>query len=237
MGVLPVVNFVFMRYGREVERRRIAVAPSTTLGSLKIHHKIINAGRKDGEDGVSGLHGWQVLYAPQGFNQDGRFQKAGEANAYWVLHRESFDALESEVQGLLFDSRPSRSSFLLCGPIGKSHWVLAFVNSLIRRAHDRLVENEQLKRGSEPAGKTGREVRFRVVPVLDCRELQHNFTLALVRGLSIAFGDDQQALDEICQLETAKQFRSFVACQPARVLFVLDQYECVLEPGNDTLKG
>lgn len=202
--------------------------------AAQVHKKILKAGRSDREDASARDYGWGVVYAPHDFGQDGRFQRAGEPDAFWVEFRESFDKLEAKLYELLFSPAPSKNECLLCGPAGtgKSHAVMAVVNSLMRKAHARMEESkEQTGEGGPAEAK-----RYRVVPILDCRKLVLDFTATVATGLATAFGNDELALDEICQLQTAAQFRSFLSRQSAQVLFVLDQYQYVVEHGNDSLK-
>lgn len=290
---MPVAHFVIKRYDREVDRKQVAIFPSTTFKGLgvqwarqapvkysagftffsehgeelpeegapeagqtyivlaadrdevqrkvcedasQVFHKIVRAGRKEEK---SGVHGWQLLYAPEEFGEDGRFQKAKEANAYWVLNRTSFGDLERKVQSLLFDGAPPKKNVLLCGPAGtgKSHAVLAVVNSLIRRAQNRAEETRQQAGESSTFVHREGDIAFRVVPILDCGELLRNFTLTVAKGLATGFGDDLLALDEICQLKTADDVFTFIHRQSLRVLFVLDQYQYVVENGNPELRN
>jgi DNA polymerase III delta prime subunit len=132
-----------------------------------------------------------------------------------------------------------RKMVLLCGPAGtgKSHAVLAVVNSLIRRAQNRAEETRQQAGESSTFVHREGDVAFRVVPILDCGELLRNFILTVAKGLATGFGDDLLALDEICQLKTGDDVFMFTNRQSLRVLFVRDQHQYVVENGNPELRN
>jgi hypothetical protein len=181
------------------------------------YSRMVGQGRKRRRDGDQSR--WFIIVAPQsGVSDDGRFHSAGEPNHYWVLWRESFDQLEMQLVNLFFSPTPERRQVLLCGPAGtgKSHAVLAMVHGLMRRAHEAAEDS----RGSS-------KERYRVVPILDCQELSQDFETAVMKGLATGFGDDEAALDELCQLEKEEEFKGFVRRHSKVALFVLDQYQFV----------